>query len=317
VPDPPPARHRPPTARRAAVRVVTLTTILGLTLGTAACAPGGRGPDDPTCPNGKIAFGVEPFESPDTLEPAYRAIAADLGRALDYEVEVQVVDDYSAEVLAMRNGSLTLGQFGPLGYVFADRVARAEPVVSFGDADGVLSTYTAGIWVAADSPIRTVADLRGRQLALGSVGSTSGDALPRMAVSEAGLREDDLRMDYAGGHPEALLALTNGAVDAAEINSQTLATATADGTFRPGDFRQIWISGPVPNDPVTVAGDAPAELKENLRRALTSLSPETISEVARLLDVDPPGPLVPVTKDDYTSLFRLADELHMTPEDIS
>ncbi|MDH2456830.1 hypothetical protein QDW14_10185 [Corynebacterium bovis] len=73
----------------------------------------------------------------------------------------------------------------------------------------------------------------------------------------------------------------------------------------------------MPNDPVTVAGDAPAELKENLRRALTSLSPETISEVARLLDVDPPGPLVPVTKDDYTSLFRLADELHMTPEDVS
>jgi phosphonate transport system substrate-binding protein len=301
--------------RTTAVTALATVTALASVL-TTACAPGGRGPDDPVCPNGKIAFGIEPYEAPDKLEPAYQVIAEDLSETLDCEVEVQIVEDYSAEVLAMRNGSLNLGQFGPLGYVFADRIAQAEPIVSFGDAEGNLSTYTAGIWVQKDSPVRTIDDLRGRQLALGGVGSTSGDALPRMAVSEAGLTEDDLTMDYTGGHPEALLSLKNGAVDAAQINSQTLASATVEGTFNPDDFRQIWKSDPIPNDPITIPGDANPELKENLREALTSLSPETITEVAAFLDVDPPGPLVPVTKDDYRSLFHLADELGMTPEDV-
>ncbi|MDN5583199.1 MAG: phosphate/phosphite/phosphonate ABC transporter substrate-binding protein [Corynebacterium sp.] len=302
----------PTTAHRAALAASCAVLLAAAT----ACAPGGHGPDDPTCPNGKIAFGIEPYEAPDKLEPAYQVIADDLGETLDCEVDMQIVEDYSAEVLAMRNGSLTLGQFGPLGYVFADRIADAEPVVSFGDADGELSTYTAGIWVAEDSPVKTVEDLRGRQLALGGVGSTSGDALPRMAVSDAGLTEDDLTMDYAGGHPEALLALKNGAVDAAQINSQTVGSASAEGTFDPDDFRQIWSSDPIPNDPITIAGDANPELKENLREALTSLDPETLTAVAGFLDIDPPGPLVAVAKDDYRSLFHLADELGMTPEDV-
>ncbi|WP_145942585.1 phosphate/phosphite/phosphonate ABC transporter substrate-binding protein [Corynebacterium glyciniphilum] len=304
-----------PTVRRATVPATVLTVLAAL-FATTACAPGGHGPYDPVCPNGKIAFGIEPYEAPDKLEPAYQVIADDLSDTLDCEVDVQIVEDYSAEVLAMRNGSLNLGQFGPLGYVFADRIADAEPIVSFGDAEGKLSTYTAGIWVAKDSPVQSIADLRDRQLALGGVGSTSGDALPRMAVSEAGLSEDDLTMDYTGGHPEALLALKNGAVDAAQINSQTLTSATAEGTFNPDDFRRIWISDPIPNDPITIPGDANPELKKNLREALTSLSPETVTEVAAFLDVDPPGPLVTVTKDDYRSLFHLADELGMTPEDV-
>ncbi|KQB86878.1 phosphate/phosphite/phosphonate ABC transporter substrate-binding protein [Corynebacterium lowii] len=303
---------------RKAVKTTGSTAIAAALLasGLVACAPGGQGPDDPTCPNGKIAFGIEPYEAPDKLEPAYRSIAEDLGRALDCEVEVMIVEDYSAEVLAMRNGSLHLGQFGPLGFVFADRIAQAEPLVSFAQANGELSSYTAGIWVRAESPVYRIEDLRGRDLALGSVGSTSGDALPRMALSEAGLSENEVTTDYAGGHPEALLALKNGTVEAAEINSQTLAAATAQGTFDPQAYRQIWVSEPIPNDPITITAHASEELKDNVRRALSDVEPATIAQVAELLDVDPPGRLIPVTKDDYRSLYHLADELGMSIKDV-
>ncbi|MBR7513027.1 PhnD/SsuA/transferrin family substrate-binding protein, partial [Mycobacterium tuberculosis] len=89
----------------------------------------------------------------------------------------------------------------------------------------------------------------GKDLALGSVGSTSGDALPRYALAQAGIAESDLNLNYAGGHPEALLALTNKTVDAAQINSQTMGTAIKEGTFKKEDFRQIWESDPIPTDP--------------------------------------------------------------------
>ncbi len=67
-----------------------------------------------TCPNGQITFGIEPFEDPKKLEPAYKAVAESLSTSLDCPVEVQVLEDYSAEVLAMQNGKLDIGQFGPL-----------------------------------------------------------------------------------------------------------------------------------------------------------------------------------------------------------
>lgn len=269
-----------------------------------------------SCPGGEITFGIEPYEDPAKLKPAYDVLAAALSKKLDCPVKVQVVEDYAAEVLAMRNGKLDLGQFGPLGYVFADEKAGAEPLVSFGTAAKELSSYTAGIWVAKDSPLQRIGDLKGKSLALGSVGSTSGDVLPRFGLREAGIADDDLKMDYTGGHPEALLALKNGKVEAAEINSQTLATAIAAGTFNNDDFRQIWTSNPIPNDPITVRGNADPAFKKAVKDAFLSLDPADVAKVGEFLDVTPPGPLVEVTKDSYKPLFELAKTMNLTEKDL-
>ncbi|MFJ4688916.1 phosphate/phosphite/phosphonate ABC transporter substrate-binding protein [Streptomyces sp. NPDC088789] len=269
-----------------------------------------------TCPDGKIRFGVEPFEDPARLTPAAKVLADALSKSLDCPVELTITEDYSAEVLAMENRKLDIGVFGPLGYVFASKRADAEALASFGDADGELSSYTAGIWVPAKSPVTSIEELRGKSLALASIGSTSGDALPRKALLDAGLAKDDVKLTYAGGHPEALLALVNGAVDAAEINSQQLAGAKEAGTFDPSKFRRVWSSDPIPNDPITVRGDMPAQFKTAVRDALLDLDPAAVGEIGALLDVSPPGPLVRVDETTYQPLFELADSLGLTEEDV-
>src|SRR5262245_33041320 len=175
--------------------------------------------------------------------------------------------------------------YGPLGFVFASKRAGAEAVASFADDKGELSTYTAGIWVPKDSPIKAVEDLKGHTLALGSVGSTSGDALPRKAIADASLKKEDVKIDYAGGHPEALLALTNGKTDAAEINSQQQASATEEGSFDASKFRQIWKSDAIPNDPITVRGNMDPKFKSAVRDALLDLPAEAVGKIGALLDV--------------------------------
>lgn len=294
-----------------------LAATFTLTLTACGGPPGAdRAAASPTCPDGRIRMGVEPFEDPQKLIPAARVLGDALQRRLNCPVEVQVTEDYSAEVLAMRNDELEIGIFGPLGFVFAEQQAGAEAVASFGTADGRLSSYTAGIWVPRDSDVTGVPQLRGRTLALGAVGSTSGDALPRQALRDAGLAEGDHRVDYAGGHPEALLALTNGKVDAAEINTQQLASATVSGIFDPARFRQVWTSAPIPNDPLTVRGNLEPEFKAAVTDALLDLDPQAVGEVGALLDVSPPGKLVPVTRDTYVPLFELARKLGLTEKDV-
>jgi phosphonate transport system substrate-binding protein len=298
---------------RTRLTAAAATAMLSLTM--AAC-----GAAEPTasgaCPNGKVRFGVEPYEDPAKLTPAYEVLAKALESKLGCPVELKVVDDYSAEVLAMRNGQLELAQFGPLGYVFASTKANAQAVASFADGTGKLTTYTGGIWVPADSPIKSINDLAGKTLALSSPGSTSGDALPRYALKKAGIADNAVKIDYAGGHPEALLALKNAKVDAAEINSQQLATATAAGTFDKSKFRQIWTSEPIPNDPITMRGDLDKAFQDKVRKALLELSPADVAKVSAFLDVDPPGPLVAVTKETYQPLFDLASALGLSEDDV-
>ncbi|ORI16289.1 phosphate/phosphite/phosphonate ABC transporter substrate-binding protein [Rhodococcus sp. 1168] len=290
--------------------------IAALTLTLTACGESSdSAASTPTCPNGKIRFGVEPFEDPAKLTPAFQVVGEALSEKLNCPVEVTVVDSYSAEVLAMRNGQLELGVFGPLGYVFASQEADARALASFGTADGQLSTYTAGIWVPKDSDISSIDDLRGRTLALSEPGSTSGDALPRMALRKSGMQDNDVKITYAGGHPEALLALANGKVDAAEINSQQLATSTGEGQFDTSKFRQVWTSDPIPNDPITVAGGTSPEFQKAVADTLVDLPPDVVAEAGALLDVDPAGQLLPVDKSTYQPLFDLAEALGLTSKD--
>ena len=89
-----------------------------------------------------------------------------------------------------------------------------------------------------NSPIQTVAELKGHTIAFSDPGSTSGNLMPRYALIQAGLNPDkDVKIEFAGGHPQSLLALVNGKVDAGEINSQQQATATAAHQFDPSKFR--------------------------------------------------------------------------------
>lgn len=298
--------------------ILAASAVALLGLGLTACsssADAAGGEASETCPNGKIRFGILPYEDPDRLEPAYQVLAEALSEKLDCPVEVSITEDYAAEVLAMENDQLEIAQFGPLGFVFANERADATALVSFGDAEGQPTTYTGGIWVAADSDIETLDDLKGHTLALGSPGSTSGDALPMSALVSAGI-DSEVSWDYAGGHPEALLALTNGAVDAAQINSQTLATAEAEGSFDASDYRQIWESAEIPNDPVTVRGNLPQEFQDAVKEALLSLDAADVEQVGAFLGVDPAGPLIEVDDDTYQPLFDLAKTMGLTEEDV-
>lgn len=215
----------------------------------------------------------------------------------------------------MENDQLEIAQFGPLGFVFANERAGATAMVSFGDAEGKPTTYTGGIWVPKDSPVQSLEDLKGKTLALGSPGSTSGDALPMSALVDAGI-DEEVQWDYAGGHPEALLALTNGTVEAAQINSQTLATAVAEGTFDTSKFRQVWESDPIPNDPITVRKNLPEEFQIAVKEALLSLDAADVAKVSAFLGVDPAGPLIEVDNKTYQPLFELADTMGLTEADV-
>ena len=72
---------------------------------------------------------------------------------------------------------------------------------------------------------------------------------------------------FTGGHPQDLLALTHGTVDAAEINSQEqLKRRPRPASSRPPTTARSGSRRPIPNDPITVRTNLPAAFKAEGRQ---------------------------------------------------
>jgi len=273
------------------------------------------------CPSNPVTFAVEPYDSGPALQKAYGSLAKDLGQKLGCNVKLIVTDSYVAEIEAMRAGHLDLGEFGPLGYILAHQMADAQPIAAFGDKNGQPDTYTAGIWVKKGSPIKTVKDLAGKTIALSDTTSTSGGLYPISALIGAGFKCtasacQGVKVVFAGGHPESLLALTHGKVDAAEINSQQQASATAAHQFNAADYTEIWKSTPIVNDPIAVDGKLPASFQMAVQKALLDLTPQQVSTVDTELGTASNGPMVKANDALYNKVRAVGNAVHLTPKDL-
>jgi phosphonate transport system substrate-binding protein len=273
---------------------------------TVLAAAGASSAAGAACPNGKIEMGVEPYDAGAKFTTAYQELAQLLQTKLGCPVNLNIAQNYTAEVEAMRGGKLDIGEFGPLGYAFAHRLAQADPVATFSDQTGAPTTYTAGIWVPKGSPITDVAGLKGHTVAFSEPASTSGNLAPRYALITAGLDPNkDLTIKYAGSHSASLLALVNKKVDAAEVNSQQQATASAAGQFDPSKFTEIWKSDPIPNDPITVRGDLPPAFKAAVTSALLGLTADDLKDVNTEIGAE--GKLITATDGMYKPIYDLVD----------
>jgi phosphonate transport system substrate-binding protein len=272
------------------------------------------------CPNGgTVRFGVEPYDTAARLVPIYEKVGQLIGTKLGCKVEVFVATSYNAEIEAMRNGKLEIGEFGPLGYVLAHQVAKAEAVAAFGTADGKPNTYWASLVTYPASGIKTVAEIKGHSFAFSDPASTSGHLFPAYGLRKAGLDPDkDIRAIFAGSHTSSFEALYNHKVDAGELNSEQLESAKQRGHYNDGDVVFLWKSDPIPTDPFSVRSDLPSDFKKQLIEVLQNLDLSTLDPADRKIMVGAGiTRLVPQTDGAYDGIRDLVKTLNIDLEKLS
>lgn len=265
------------------------------------------------CPNGgTIRFAVEPYDTAPKLAPIYEHIGKLIGDKVGCEVKVFVTTNYNAEIEAMRSGKLELGEFGPLGYVLAHEVAKAEAIATFADAKGNPSTYWASIVTWPGSPVKTMQDLKGHSFAFSDPASTSGHLFPAYALRKNGIDPDTgVKPVYAGSHTASFEALHNHKVDAGELNSQQLEAATQRGAYKDGDVVTLWKSDPIPVDPIAIRGDLDAGFKKRLTEVVQTLDISELSADDRKMLGDGMGKLVPQSDASYNNIRDLVKTLNI------
>lgn len=113
------------------------------------------------------------------FQPIFSAIEQSTGLKFD----IKVGQSYGSVVEAMCSGAADIAWYGPLSYLQAKSRGCSE-LLALAVSKGQ-SVYYSGLFARTDSGINSVADLKGKKVALGDVNSTSSFAVP-VAMMMAG-----------------------------------------------------------------------------------------------------------------------------------
>jgi phosphonate transport system substrate-binding protein len=285
------------------------TALFGL---AALVATGGTALAANDCPGGVLHYGVIPTDASAAFGPLYHKIAHLISQQLGCPVDLEIGTSYTATIEAMRAGKVDAAEFGPLSYVLAHQIAGAQAVATYATPQGTPDTYTASIVTWPGSGITTLQGVAGHTFAYSDPASTSGHLFPAYALKNAGIDPDHgVRAIYAGSHTASYEALLNHKVQAGEINSSEILSATYAGIYDPKDFVTLWTSAPIPQDPIAIRGNLPPAFKAKLTEVLAHLDLSSIPAAEiKITGLKGKGYL-PIDDSAYDGIRSLVTVLHL------
>ncbi|WP_199430902.1 phosphate/phosphite/phosphonate ABC transporter substrate-binding protein [Qaidamihabitans albus] len=206
-------------------------------------------------------------------------------RAHDLDYDFVLYSNYERQAEDLVAGRLDAAWNSPLAWLRCERLAaaagrRVDPLV-MRDTDRDLTSV---LLVRADSGCATVADLKGRTVALGAVDSPQATLIPATFLRREGLvpgedvtiRRFDvgvgLHGDHIGGERDAVRALLAGEVDAAAVVDANHLLFGQEGTLPPGSTRVLAQTPPYDHCNMTVVDTAPEEPVRRFGELLLSMS---------------------------------------------
>ncbi len=205
-------------------------------------------------------------------ESDYTSLISIVEKLTGFEINTVKVTDYNAAVEAMRAGRADIAWYGGKTYIKAAEIADAEAFAAGVRPGEKNANYFAYFVVKADSQIKNFSDIKGKTLALNSIGSTSGDLIPQVELSKINLSTTNKKhfknVFYAGSHDACLLSVLNNKADVCGMSSRNFDARLADNTFKIEQVRIIHRSDPVPPPPLAYSKKISLEDRKKIKKAV-------------------------------------------------
>jgi phosphonate transport system substrate-binding protein len=216
-----------------------------------------------------LKFGVAPVESPKVVYQQFTPLAEYLSKELGVKVELVVAKDYAGTADILGQNQVQAAWMTPSIYPLCQKQnpdAGVEAVARFqSEGKGVCQSC---IIVPADSPIKDLAELKGKKFAFVDRNAASGYLVPLSLLKDSGIDADKDLAEYKflSSHSNVATAIKMKQFDAGSVK-QTV----ADKFSKEGSVKIIAVSKDVPEHPVCVNKNLSKELKDKLVAALLKL----------------------------------------------
>ncbi|PYC25808.1 putative selenate ABC transporter substrate-binding protein [Aquipseudomonas alcaligenes] len=250
-----------------------------------------------------------PDEAPTELLRKFKPLGAYLEKELGMKVEFVPVADYPAVVEALATDRLDLAWLG--GFTFVQvrlKTGNAIPLVQREQDAQFTSKF-----ISANPDVKSLADLKGKSFAFGSVSSTSGSLMPRYFMLQDGIKPETFfsRVGYSGAHDATAAWVQAGKVDGGVLNASVWDKLVAAGKVDTNKVK-VFATTPAYYDyNWTVRGTLDADLTAKIKAAFLALDPANPEHKA-ILDLQAASRFIDTKPENYKGIedaARAADLL--------
>ncbi len=232
-------------------------------------------------------------------------LKAYLTKSLGREINLVIPTSYNATIEALGNGSLDFAYLGGLSYLKAHKQYDVIPLVQ----RSVDLQFHSVFLTPANSPVRSLKDLKGKKFAYGDINSTSGHLIPYLEMRQAGIDPDaEIQFRYSGSHPATAKAVESGAVDAGAMDESVYNSMIAEGKLDKNKVRVFYNSKPFVDYVWVARKDISPTDRERFIQAFTNLKEGQDSQVLQILRGKD---FVRANNEEYAILRLIAQQLKM------
>jgi phosphonate transport system substrate-binding protein len=244
-----------------------------------------------------------------TIWEGFKAYFEKRGVPIDYVL----YSNYDAQVEANLTGEIDVAWNSPLAWVKSqlDSHNRCR-AVAMRDTDRDLTT---AILVRKDSTVASLADLKGKTIAVGASDSPQATLIPLSLIADAGVvPEEDCRVvyhevmvgkhgDHVGGERDAARELAAGNADVACVLEANYTVFINEGTLDPGTTRVLASTPPYDHCNFTAREDLPEERSKPFVNVLLAMSFQD-PQVRTLMELEGLKRWLPARTSGYAQLDK-------------
>jgi phosphonate transport system substrate-binding protein len=255
-----------------------------------------------------LKLGITPREAPRVMYAKFSPLAEYLSKELGLKVELVIGKDFQATIDGLGKNDFQLALLTPSAYPKCEKLypdAGVRPLVRF--VSGASGTYKTCIFVPAGSSLSSLAELKGKSLALGDATSAAANWMPRAMLNAAGIDPDkDLAAcKSVGSHTNVASAVAMKSFDAGACMD-----STAERFEKEGKVKIIARSEPMPDAPICVNKHLNSELAEKVKQAFLKLKAGDAAGKAILTPINEKySSCEAVEPKDYDSIRDLVQKL--------
>lgn len=215
-----------------------------------------------------------------------------LKTAYGMDARVKSYSTVHSFIEAIRNNEVDIALINTFGYFLleaADKPYPMRPLLTLAISEDAKDNYKTAFLASPTSTIMSLKDIKSAasktRLALVAKGSTSGNMLPRLAFSYAGIRDAEQafsKVMYAGTHAKAIDAVLNGEADLATMGLTEYQRYLARDSSYASKLRLAWVSPEIPLGPVLFNNKLTKENIAMISKAffeLNETNPEALASI--------------------------------------